>query len=75
VYYVSQRHIEVYDKKFYRSEIQLNNFCHASSENLVHPAYSPDLAPSSYRLLPAPKARLNSHKFSSNDDVKIALIQ
>jgi len=75
VYYVYQRHIEVYDKKFYRSEIQLNNFYHASSGNLVHPAYSPDLAPRGYHLLPAPKARLYSHKFSSDDDVKTALIK
>jgi len=75
VHYVYQRHIEAYDKKFYRSEIQLNNFCHASSGNLEHPIYSPDLAPGGCHLLPAPKARLGSHKFSSDDEFKTALIR
>jgi hypothetical protein len=40
-----------------------------------HPAYSPVLAPSVYHLHPAPKARLGSHKFSSDDEVKTALIR
>jgi len=75
VYYVYQRNIQAYDKKCLRSEIQLKNFCHASNGNLVLPAYTPDLAPSGYHLLPAPKARLDSHKFSSDNDVKTALIQ
>jgi hypothetical protein len=75
VYYVYQRRIEAYDKKFYLSEIQLNNFCHVTGRNLEHPAYCPDLAPRGYHLLPAPMARLGSHKFSSDNEVKTALIR
>jgi hypothetical protein len=62
-------------RNFYRSEIHLNNFCHASGGNLEHPAYSPDLTPGGYLLLPAPTARFGSHKFSSGDDVTTALIR
>jgi hypothetical protein len=62
-------------RNFYRSEIQLNNFCHAFGGNLEHPAYSPNLAPSGYHLFPAPAARFGSHKFSSGNDVTTALIR
>ena len=36
---------------------------------LVHPPYSPDLAPSDYHLFPGLKKQLKGHHFSSDTEV------
>ena len=38
-------------------------------EILLHPPYSPDLAPSDYFLFPNMKSWLGSKRFSSNEDI------
>jgi histone-lysine N-methyltransferase SETMAR len=42
---------------------------------LEHPAYKPDLAPSDFHLFPALKDHLAGPKFSSDDDVKTAVMR
>ena len=39
-------------------------------EILEHPPYSPDLAPSDFRLFPNMKKHLHAKRFKSQDDVK-----
>ena len=47
----------------------------AGFELLDHPLYSPDLAPSDYRLLPKLKENLHGKKFSSNNEVMLSINQ
>jgi len=44
-------------------------------EILMHPSYSPDLAPSDYHLFRALQNFLNSKNFNNDDDVKSHLVQ
>ncbi|GAB1869951.1 Transposase [Camponotus japonicus] len=44
-------------------------------EILIHPPYSPDLAPSDYHLFRALQNFLNDKNFNNDDDVKSHLVQ
>ena len=41
-------------------------------EEMRHPAYSPDLAPSDYNLFPNVKKHLHWQRFSTDDELKYA---
>lgn len=47
----------------------------AGFELLDHPPYSPDLAPSDYRLFPKLKEHLRGKKFSSDNEVMMSVNQ
>ena len=47
----------------------------AGFELVKHPPYSPDLAPSDYRLFPKLKEHLRGKRFPSNNDVICAVNQ
>lgn len=57
----------------HRSAIATAVIAQAGFELVEHPPYSPDLAPSDYRLFPKLKEHLRGKRFSSNNDVICAV--
>ena len=59
----------------HKSLVAMSAISAAGFELLDHPPYSPDLAPSYYRLFPKLKERLHGKKFSSDNEVMLSANQ
>lgn len=57
----------------HKSRIAMAALSKCGFENLDHPPYSPDLAPSDYYLFPNLKRELRGRKFHTDDEVKDAI--
>ncbi|CAH2257986.1 jg25254 [Pararge aegeria aegeria] len=57
----------------HKSRVALASLYKMGFDILVHPPYSPDLAPSDYYLFPKMKKELRGKKFSSDEEVKEAV--
>ena len=53
----------------YKLIAMMTKLCELHFELLLHPSYSPDLAPSDYWLFPHLKTMLKGKRFGSNEEV------
>lgn len=58
----------------HKSKVAMAALDRCGFESLVHPPYSPDLAPSDYYLFPNLKKELRGKKFQDDEEVKAAIL-
>ena len=68
--FCSNRTIRVHTCKIAMDAVELNGY---ELHVIPHPAYSPDLAPSDYFLLPSLKKDIRGRHFRSNEEVLAAV--